>query len=146
MEQKKLMSKLEEIIDDSNAGILSTTDMNGVSHMRWMTPILIRGRKGVVYSVTPQNSKKVEHILQRPDVTWMIQTRSLDQVVTIYGKTNVLDNPSIKSELLETVGNRLTMFWSINQDLIDFVVLETEIEKAVYYKPMKALSNTVNFT
>ena len=146
MEQKKLMSILEEIIDDSNAGVLSTSDFNGRTHMRWMTPILVRGRKGVIYSVTPQNSKKVAHILHCPDVTWMIQTRSLDQIVTIYGKTNVLENPSIKLELLETVGDRLTMFWKINEDLDEFVVLETEIEKAVYFRPMKAISYTVDFT
>ncbi len=146
MEQQSFMGILEKIIDDSNAGILSTSDVNGVTHMRWMTPILIRGRKGVIYSVTSQNSRKVEQILQRPEVTWMIQTRSLDQVVTIYGKTNVLENPSIKSELLETVGKKLTMFWKINEDLDEFVVLETVIEKAVYYKPMKALFNTVDFT
>jgi general stress protein 26 len=146
MELHKLMSKLDEIIDDSNAGVLSTSDINGVTHMRWMTPILLRGRKGVIYSVTSQDSRKVGQILKHPNVTWMIQTRSLDQVVTIYGKTNVLDNPSIKSELLETVGKRLTMYWKINEDLNDFVVLETEIERAVFYKPMKALSETVDFT
>lgn len=145
MNQQKLMSKLAELIDDSNAGVLSTLDQNGVAHMRWMTPILIRGRKGVIYAVTSHSSNKVKQILQYPNVTWMIQTRSLDQVITIYGKTNVLENPSIKSELLETVGDRLTMFWNINEDLKEFVVLETEIEKAVYYKPMKGLLNTVDF-
>jgi len=38
------------------------------------------------------------------------------------------------------------MYWKINEDLNDFVVLETEIERAVFYKPMKALSETVDFT
>ncbi|HHU49713.1 MAG: pyridoxamine 5'-phosphate oxidase family protein [Caldicoprobacterales bacterium] len=146
MEQQKLISKLAEIIDDSNAGILCTSDKNGKTHVRWMTPILIRGRKGVIYSVTSQNSRKVDQILQNSDVTWMIQTSSLDQVITIHGKTNVLENPSIKSELLETVGNKLTMFWRINEDLNEFVVLETVIEKAAYFVPMKGVFNTVHFS
>ena len=113
MDQQKFISKLAEIIDASNAGILSTRDENGITHIRWMTPILIRGRKGVIYAVTPQNSRKVQHILHNPDVTWMIQTRSLSQVINIYGKTNVIENPSLKTELLETVGDRLTMFWKL---------------------------------
>jgi general stress protein 26 len=145
MDQQELMSKLAQVIDDSNAGVLSTSDQKGITHMRWMTPILIRGRKGVVYAVTSKGSNKVEQILQQPDVTWMIQTRALDQIITIYGKTNVLDHPSIKSELLEAVGDRLTMFCHINEALKEFVVLETEIERAVYYKPMKGLLERVDF-
>ena len=145
MDQQKFISKLAEIIDASNAGILSTRDENGITHIRWMTPILIRGRKGVIYAVTPQNSRKVQHILHNPDVTWMIQTRSLSQVINIYGKTNVIENPSLKTELLETVGDRLTMFWKINEEIDEFVVLETVIEKASNYEPLKGSSYTIQF-
>ena len=119
--------------------------MKTVLPIRWMTPILIRGRKGVIYAVTPQNSRKVQHILHNPDVTWMIQTRSLSQVINIYGKTNVIENPSLKTELLETVGDRLTMFWKINEEIDEFVVLETVIEKASYYEPLKGSSYTIQF-
>jgi general stress protein 26 len=145
MDQLELMRKLTEIMDNSHAGILSTTDHNGIPHLRWMTPVLLKGRKGVIYSVTSQHSKKVGQINQNSDVTWMIQSRSLDQIVTLYGKTNILNNPSIKSEVLETVGDKLTMFWSINEDLDEFVVLETVIEKAVYFRPAKGVLNKVNF-
>jgi pyridoxamine 5'-phosphate oxidase len=76
----------------------------------------------------------------------MIQSRSLNQVITLNGKTNILDNPSIKSEILESVGDRLTMFWKLNEDLMEFVVLETVIEEAEYYQPMKGMAQHVEFS
>src|SRR5690554_2119325 len=114
MDQRELMGKLAEALDDANAGILSTLDENGIAHLRWLTPALMRGRKGLVYSLTSLDSKKIEHIRSNPNVTWIIQTRAVDQVITLYGKVNILENPSIKTEVLETVGNKLTMFWKIN--------------------------------
>jgi general stress protein 26 len=145
MDQRELMGKLAEILDDSNSGVLSTSDENGIIHLRWLTPVLMRGRKGFVYSLTSLDSKKVEHIRNNPNVTWIIQTRAVNQVITLYGKANILENPSIKTEVLETVGNKLTMFWRINGNLNDFAVLETVIEKAEYYLPMKGLSQTIDF-
>ncbi|NLB42914.1 MAG: pyridoxamine 5'-phosphate oxidase family protein [Clostridiales bacterium] len=145
MDQRELIGKLAEALDDANAGILSTLDENGIVHLRWLTPVLMRGRKGLVYSLSSLDSKKVEHIRSNPNVTWIIQTRAVDQVITLYGKVNILENPSIKTEVLETVGNKLTMFWKINGHLRDFVVMETVIEKAEYYLPMKGLSQTVDF-
>jgi general stress protein 26 len=143
--QQELMNKLAGILEDAKAGILSTIGQDGKLHLRWMTPVLLKDRKGVIFSVTSLHSKKVQQIMQNPEVTWMIQTRSLAQVITLKGKTNILDNPSIKSEILESVGDRLTMFWKLNEDLNEFVVLETVIEEAEYYQPMKAVSQLVEF-
>ena len=83
MNRQEVANKLSEILDDSNAGVLSTSDHNGTTHTRWMTPILLRGRKDVIFSITPRNSNKVEQIKQHPEVTWMIQTRSLNQIIKI---------------------------------------------------------------
>ena len=145
MDQRELMGKLAEVLDDANAGVLSTSDKDGTNHLRWLTPVLVRGRKGVVYSLTSLDSKKVDHIRNNSNVTWLIQTRAVDQVITLYGKTNILENPSIKTEVLETVGNKLTMFWRLNGYIKDFVVLETVIESAEYYLPMKGSLEIIDF-
>lgn len=145
MNQQELMNKLTVILEDSKAGILSTTDYEGKTHLRWMTPTLMLSRKGVIFSVTSLNSKKVGQILHNPNVAWIVQSRSLDQIVTLHGKINILDNPSIKAEVLESVGDRLTVFWKINEDLNDFVVLETVIEEAEYYQPIKMAVQNVKF-
>jgi pyridoxamine 5'-phosphate oxidase len=78
-------------------------------------------------------------------VQWIFQTRSLDKIINVEGKVNLLDNPSIRSEVLEVVGPRLVAFWKINVDERDLLVLETVIEKATYYLPMKGTKETVIF-
>ena len=35
MDQRELMGKLAEALEDANAGILSTLDENGITHLRW---------------------------------------------------------------------------------------------------------------
>jgi general stress protein 26 len=145
MKQGELMYMVEEILKEANAGILSTIDEKGKARMRWMTPVLLPGRKDAVYSVTAKNSEKVNHITRNPEVEWMIQTRSLDKIITLRGKVSVLEHPSLKNEILEAVGNRLTMFWKINEDLDDFVVLETQIDSGGLFLPMKPANYRIDF-
>ena len=75
----------------------------------------------------------------------MIQTCDLKEIVKIHGTVNIIDNPATKSELLEILGPRLAMFWKINADTEEFVILETVIQMAEYYKPMNGIVETVIF-
>ncbi len=146
MNQQELMHRLELILEDSKTGILATVDTSGKPQVRWMTPVLIKGRNGVIFAVTSPHFLKVSQISEHPDVTWLIQTRALNRIITIRGKINVLDNPSIKTEVLEAVGQQLTIFWKLNEELMDFVVLETIIEDAEYFEPMKGIKDALSYT
>ena len=146
MEKGEVLTQLEAIVDEVKAAILATVDRRGVPSMRWVSPAFIRGRKGAVYCVTYPGSRKVAHVLANPHVQWIFQTRALDRIITVNGKMNLLDNPSIRSEVLEVVGPRLAAFWKINLDERDLLVLETVIEEATYYLPMKGSRVTVSFS
>jgi len=50
-----------------------------------------------------------------------------------------VDNPSLRNEVLETMGRRLTAFWQQSADTASFVVLETVLAEAAYYLPMKGI-------
>jgi len=145
MNQTELLNKLEQILEDAKAGIMSTIDQNGHPRMRWMTPATIKGRPGVLFTVTCPYFSKISHLKAHPEVEWMLQTRSLDQIINIKGKVNILDNPAIKAEILEAIGSRLTVFWSNHCDSSDFIVLETVIEEATYFLPMKGWKETISF-
>ncbi|HOB21171.1 MAG TPA: pyridoxamine 5'-phosphate oxidase family protein, partial [Candidatus Atribacteria bacterium] len=54
MDKQNLLARLEYIIEDSNSGVLSTVDSEGRPHVRWMTPVLLKDRKGVIFTVTPR--------------------------------------------------------------------------------------------
>ena len=145
MNQNEMMYKVEQILEDARAAILATIDEQGNPRMRWMTPALVRGRSGALFAVTSPDFHKVVELNAHADVQWMIQTRSLDQVVNLKGKINVIDNPSIRSEVMEHLARQLTVFWRVNTENTAFIVLETIIEEATYFRPMKGLKETVTF-
>ncbi len=137
MELNSLLDVAERILDSSHAAVLSTVDEKGRPSSRWMTPTVLRGQSGSLYSVTAPSFRKVNHINEHARVSWLIQTKSLDEVVEIVGKATIIDNPTLKSDVLEAIGPHMMAFWHINPNETDLVVIETMIEQIDYYRPMK---------
>jgi pyridoxamine 5'-phosphate oxidase len=79
----------------------------------------------------------------KPDAQWMLQTKALDEILTIQGKIQLVDNPSAKSDVQEAVGGHLGVFWRVNRDETQLIVLETIIEKMTYFKPLTGEKVTV---
>ena len=110
MNQNELMYKVEQILEDARAGVLATIDEQGNPRMRWMTPAVVRGRSGAMFAVTSPDFQKIVELNAHAEVQWMLQTRALDQVVNLKGKINVLENPSIRMEVMEHLAKQLTVF------------------------------------
>ena len=99
----------------------------------------------LLFAVTSPHFPKILHLDANNQVEWMIQTRALDQVINVRGGMNVLDNPSLKAQVMEAIGKRLTVFWKVNRDNTDFIILETVIEEACWSAPVKGLKEVVDF-
>jgi hypothetical protein len=56
-----------------------------------------------------------------------------------------VENPSLRSEVLEVLGPRLQTFWKLAHDARDLVVLETIAEEATRYLPMQGRKDIVRF-
>lgn len=145
MKIQEMMEKIEFILEDAKAGILATSDKDGRPHMRWMTPAVLKEWPQTIFAVTSPHFHKIIQLSSGNKVEWMLQTRALDQIVNIKGVINVLDNPSLKAQIMEAIGKKLTVFWNINNEKTDFIVLETIIEEAAYFAPMKGIKETLNF-
>jgi len=143
MTKQEILNTLEMILNEAHTAVLATTDQEGRPHIRWMTPALLRGRSGTVYAITSPSFGKVVQLEVHPEVEWMFQTPILDTIVTVRGQINIVDNPSILSEVLETLGPFMRSFWKLKGDERDLVVLETIIDEAIYYKPMKGVKEVV---
>ncbi|MCK5006328.1 MAG: pyridoxamine 5'-phosphate oxidase family protein [Spirochaetia bacterium] len=143
MTKQEVLNTLEMILNEAHTAVLATTDQDGKPHIRWMTPALLRGRTGVIYAVTSPRFGKVVQLEAHPEVEWMFQTPILDTIVTVRGRINIVDNPSILSEVLETLGSFMRSFWKLKGDERGLLVLETIIEEAIYYKPMKGVKEVV---
>ena len=137
MESKEMLNLLERILERSYVAVMSTVDEAGTPRSRWMTPTTVRGREGFLYTVTAPHFDKVEQLKKNSVVSWLLQSKALDEVLEVTGKAQIIDNPALKSEVLEAIGGHLTTFWRVNPDETELVVVETVIEEMTYQEPMK---------
>ncbi len=145
METHELLNRLETIVDEAKTAILATVDSAGCTHMRWMTPAVLKHRPGAIFTFSAPDAPKVEQVHAAGCAEWMFQTRDLRQIINVAGPARVLDNPALKSELMEILGPRLIVFWKANLNADEFVVIETVIEEATFFEPMKGTRQTVHF-
>jgi general stress protein 26 len=146
MDKHNLINKLVEILDQVNVGLLATSDKEGKPSIRWMVPAVINGRPNAIFALTTPKLGKYIAEECNPQVMWMIQTANLDTVVSLHGKMNVIDNPSLKMEVLSVVGKKIHNFWKLDREDKEMVVLETVLENGSYYVPMKGKQEKVSFT
>jgi pyridoxamine 5'-phosphate oxidase len=137
MEMKELLETTERILDTARVGLLTTVDNDGQPWVRWMTPKFLRGEPGRLYAITAEGFRKVDHIRNNRNVGWMIQNNTMDEVIHITGKAMIVDNPTLKADVLEGIGGYLGNFWRLNTDALELVVIETLIQEIDYYDPMK---------
>ena len=141
---QEMMTKIRQLLEDSKAGVLATVAEDGYPHMRWMTPVVLDEWPDALFAVTSPSSVKAAQLDKDTKVEWLLQGRTLQEVVTVKGRVNLIDNPSVKATLMEKVGQRLAVFWKINPNT-DSVVLETVIEEASLFIPMRNERHTVRF-
>ncbi|NLJ44969.1 MAG: pyridoxamine 5'-phosphate oxidase family protein [Treponema sp.] len=137
MDFNQIVSVLHSLLEESKVGVLTTVDDRGYPHSRWMTPALLPRFPGRLFAVTGSRFGKVGFIRENPKVEWAFQSRTLDRIVSLKGRAFVVDEPELKVEVLEAIGPNLQVFWRINPKAGDLVVLETEIEEATLFLPLK---------
>jgi pyridoxamine 5'-phosphate oxidase len=131
-----MLDALERVLSNSKVAVLATTGEDSRPSMRWMTPALVRGREGFIYAVTSPAFAKARAVDANPYVEWMLQTKSLNEILTIQGEMTIIDNPAAKAEVLEALGGNLGTFWKVNTDESSLVVLETQIVSATLFNPI----------
>lgn len=145
MDQSLMMKKIEDLLDEARAAVLTGIDLEGKPFARWMTPVTLKDRQGAIYAVTSPGSPKLKRLEQNPCVEWLIQPPSLREILTLQGKVNVLTAPSIRGEVMQKLAGRLNVFWKVSLDRTDFVVLETIVCQGSYFVPMRGTIKTVTF-
>ena len=145
MNRQEMMRKIEAVLDDAKAGVLATADADGRPHARWMTPVLLAEWPETLFAVTSPDFPKIMQLENNKQVEWLLQTRSLDQVINVRGGNNVLDTPSLNAQVMEAIGKKLTVFWKVSGGKTDFVILETIIQEACWHAPVKGIKEIVPF-
>lgn len=137
MESSTLLDLMDRVLDSSRRAVLATVDSDGVPSCRWMVTGILRGAPGFLYSVTAPQFHKTAEIEANPNVAWLLQTDDLSEVVHVTGEAKIVDNPALKSDVLEAIGHDLATFWQVNPAHSELVVIETVIKKIDYFQPNK---------
>lgn len=137
MDFPELFGRLERILETSKVGVLATIDAEGFPHNRWMTPVTLRGRPGFLYAVTAPDSPKAVQIRERPKVEWFLQSKVLDEILTARGEAYLVDEPQAKAEVLEAIGPNLQIFWRVNGNAGNLIVVETALQDISCFFPMR---------
>lgn len=145
MQKSEILDLVERLLEDAKTAVLATTDGNGSPRMRWMTPGLLKTRPGRIFAVTTPSAAKLLNLEKIPRVQWMFQDRALTKIVYVNGMMAGIQSPALKKEIIEELGSELTMFWKINREKTDFVVLETAPVDAEYFRPMLGKRERVVF-
>lgn len=145
MNPQELSAKISQIIDEAKAAVMATVDEQGIPQVRWITPGCLKDRPDALYMISGKKLGKIAHIQHNPNITLLVQTPALDKIVTIHGAVNIIENPTLQTEVLECVGKHLTSFWKVNPSDSELVVLEMVFRDAVYYEPAKGIKVRIDF-
>ena len=145
MKKSDFLLEIEALIEDAKTAILASVDGEGRPHMRWMTPALLKDREGAIYALTSTSFDKRKQLEASQQVQWMFQSKSLDRMATVNGRVNLIENPSMRSEVLEEIGGKLGVFWKLNSDPSSLVVIETIMEEGKLFLPMKGEKRSISF-
>ncbi|MBN2441098.1 MAG: pyridoxamine 5'-phosphate oxidase family protein [Spirochaetales bacterium] len=145
MTKHDVMSKIGTLLGEVKTAVLATSDKDGNPHVRWMCPCIFSNRENTLYALSSPHFAKIMQLKENPRVEWMIQSKSLDEIVTLRGKVNIIENPSLKGEVMALVGKTLHVFWTLTGKATDYLVLETIITDAVYFRPMTGQKTAISF-
>jgi pyridoxamine 5'-phosphate oxidase len=144
MTKRELVSKINDLIEDARCAVLASITSENEPRIRWMTPTFLPGEDRMMYAITNPESNKIHDMENNENVSWMFQMKDLSEIVNVRGKMNIIDNPSLKAEIIELIGARIHIIWRLNPES-DFIVLETVIEEGIYFNPMRSVCETVKF-
>ena len=132
MTPNELLIAIDHLLEDAKAALLATIGPDGRPHLRWMTPRRLKATPHLLTTVSEASAAKVAQIRLDPRVTWIVQTASLNEIVTIEGRARVIDDPTALQEFLEAAGKDLFMVWHLHPAATHphLVVIETEIDTA----------------
>lgn len=145
MDKSEVFTLASRLLSESKTAVLSSITPDGQPRMRWMSPVFIRNIENCIYAVTSTGLSKTKDIAGNENVQWMIQNKTLDTIISLNGKVKIIEDQSLKNELLEAIGIQLQNFWKINDDTSSLTVLETEITSALIFYPVKGQKHLVSF-
>ncbi len=141
MNTHELLQRVRQIIHDSTGGrgigILTTVSKNHRPHATWMGTLASPSLDRLVTMTSP-DSRKVQNILENPNVEWLFTNSTMTELVYLCGKGKVLkDMECIKTAWNQMPDKSRAYFLSHENVGITFLIIETQVESIEYRLPQE---------
>ena len=146
MNKQAALIRIEELIESEQYAILATVSRDNAPRVRFMSPTILQGRRGILYALTYSKSAKVNDIRSHRRVEWLFHSANYGEVFHVRGTADILDIPELKAEIIEAVAGRLGNFWRANPDPSEFVAIETVIEHIIYFQPQSGTKTFITMS
>lgn len=131
-----LQARVSRLLNHSPFAVLTTVGSDSRPHARWMTPVLVTGNLDEVDCLVLPGSRKMRHVLDNPHVTWLYQSPSFDEVVTVHGQAWVEKDLGYRSLVWDRMPEKQRVLFFRSPEPTGFEVLRTRVERIEYIQPL----------
>jgi general stress protein 26 len=118
----------KKLADGKRPGVFATVDKDGMPHIRWMATFSLKDFP-LLYTIASPTSRKIQHIIDHPSVSWMFSNEEMNVIVNIRGKARIVSEAGKMQEVWKMLEDKSrAYFLSISAEGAGFAVIETEIE------------------
>lgn len=127
------ISKIAKMLNQEHTGMLTTREKDETTTVHRMSPYLLPKDEEHLYAITKEPDQVLLTIGDEDTAQWCIQTPNMTEVASLDGKIRVVDNPDARKSILNKMKQMLK---DSEEDLSDYTVLETSLQKGTYCQPM----------
>jgi general stress protein 26 len=118
----------KKLADGRRPGVFATVDEHGMPHLRWMATVSLNNWP-LLYTITSPESRKLQHIGNNPNVSWMFSNDEVSIIVNIRGKARLVSDVGEMQRVWKLLEDKSkAYFLSISTGGPGFAVIKTEIE------------------
>lgn len=126
---------ISKVLQEIPFAVLSTVGEGQAPFTRWMSPIFLAGSMKAVYALVAPESRKVAQIRANSSVTWVFNTPAFDEVITLRGTAEIIDDAMLRVEIWEALPDKTRAFILNNDENLSFAILRTEVRSIEYSRP-----------
>ena len=143
--QPNLAAEVVRVVNEFPLGIMVTTDSQGLACPRWMGTAAVSGSRKI-YTLSGKQGRKVEQIKANPQVSWMFNTPNHSDVVTLWGKASIIENPMALQQVwdrLAKITQPYAMAANSDDSNLEMLTIETIVEKIEFLSPRLGIFKSI---
>ena len=141
-DDRSLVSLATDVVDQAFFGLMSTVDVDGCPHSRYMAAAMGHAGLRTLYSLTTTGTRKLEHLKANPRVCWTFTSADQSTVVTLTGRARAQDSAIETHEVWDRLHEH-AQYYAMDvlgqQEDAEYRALESELDTLELICPTRGL-------